>query len=195
MEHAMKVDGAVPKIVDRANFQSELDALRIREKAHTREGDALAGVRRTLPMVSVDGTAPLIGGNGTVSLLDAFEGRQMLIAYYFMWRTGQPASEQCEGCTFFTSRSASWPICIPVTSHMPRSARVPTKKAQNTAASWGGKCPGTRPRTRSTPSWLDARRASCTSFATFGKDPMSSRRTGRRCAASRRWTTAIGCST
>jgi Bacterial protein of unknown function (DUF899) len=31
-----------PKIVDRSTFQSELDALRVREKAHTREGDAIA---------------------------------------------------------------------------------------------------------------------------------------------------------
>ena len=28
----------------------------------------------------------------------------MLIAYYFMWHTGRPAPEQCEGCTFYTSQ-------------------------------------------------------------------------------------------
>ena len=28
----------------------------------------------------------------------------MLIAYYFMWHTGRPAPEQCEGCTYFTSQ-------------------------------------------------------------------------------------------
>ncbi len=28
----------------------------------------------------------------------------MLIAYYFMWRTGRPAAEQCEGCTWVTSQ-------------------------------------------------------------------------------------------
>jgi len=27
----------------------------------------------------------------------------MLIAYYFMWHTGHPAPEQCEGCTWVTS--------------------------------------------------------------------------------------------
>ena len=43
-------------------------------------------------------------GEGRRVLLDAFEGRQMLIAYYFMWRTGHPAPEQCEGCTWFTSQ-------------------------------------------------------------------------------------------
>ena len=33
-----------------------------------------------------------------------FEGRRLLIAYYFMWHAGQPAAEQCEGCTFYTSQ-------------------------------------------------------------------------------------------
>jgi Bacterial protein of unknown function (DUF899) len=47
---------------------------------------------------------PLIGERGAVTLLDVFEGRRMLIAYYFMWHTGHPAPEQCEGCTFFTSQ-------------------------------------------------------------------------------------------
>ena len=28
----------------------------------------------------------------------------MLIAYYFMWHAGQPAPEQCEGCTWVTSQ-------------------------------------------------------------------------------------------
>jgi predicted dithiol-disulfide oxidoreductase (DUF899 family) len=35
-----------------------------------------------------------------------FEGRQQLIAYYFMWSAGQPASEQCEGCTFYAGQVA-----------------------------------------------------------------------------------------
>jgi len=91
-------------MVDRSTFQAELDALRVREKAHTREGDAIAAARRRLPMVEVDGATPLIGEHGTVTLLDAFEGRRMLIAYYFMWNTGHPAPEQCEGCTWVTSQ-------------------------------------------------------------------------------------------
>jgi len=93
-----------PKIVDRSTFQAELDALRVREKAHTREGDAIATARRRLPMVEVDAATPLIGERGTVTLLDAFEGRRLLIAYYFMWYAGRPAPEQCEGCTFYTSQ-------------------------------------------------------------------------------------------
>lgn len=97
-------DPAAPKVVDRSVFQRELDELRIREKAHTREGDAIAAARRRLPMVEVDGGTALIGEQGSVRLLDAFEGRRMLIAYYFMWHDGHPAAEQCEGCSLYTSQ-------------------------------------------------------------------------------------------
>jgi predicted dithiol-disulfide oxidoreductase (DUF899 family) len=55
-------------------------------------------------MVKVDGTTPLVGEGGAVTLLDAFESRRLLIAYYFMWCAGRPASAQCEGCTFFTAQ-------------------------------------------------------------------------------------------
>ena len=37
-------------------------------------------------------------------LLDAFEGRRLLIAYYFMWHPGHPALEQREGCSWVTSQ-------------------------------------------------------------------------------------------
>ena len=90
----------LPAAVDRATFQAELHKLRAREKAHTREGDAIAAGRRRLPMVEVDAMTPLIGPDGPVALLEAFEGRQQLIAYYFMWYDGHPAAEQCEGCTW-----------------------------------------------------------------------------------------------
>ncbi|MBV9983057.1 DUF899 family protein, partial [Bradyrhizobium sp.] len=104
MKHTTTDETAAPEIVDRSTFQSELDALRLREKAHTRQGDAIAAARRRLPMVKVDGATPLVGDHGAVTLLDAFEGRRMLVAYYFMWHAGRPAPEQCEGCTFYTSQ-------------------------------------------------------------------------------------------
>lgn len=104
MNNNMKDEFGAPAVVDRATFQAELDALRVREKAHTREGDAVAAARRRLPMVKVEDTTPLIGERGAVTLLDSFEGRRMLMAYYYMWHTGRPAPEQCEGCTWVTSQ-------------------------------------------------------------------------------------------
>jgi predicted dithiol-disulfide oxidoreductase (DUF899 family) len=95
---------ALPAVVDRATWQAERDALLVREKAHTREGDAIAAARRRLPMVEVDPTITLIGPHGQVTLLEVFEGRRQLIAYFHMWHAGQPAAAQCEGCTFYNSQ-------------------------------------------------------------------------------------------
>src|SRR5262249_24038076 len=97
---------AMPRLAGRDTFQSELDALRVREKAHTREGDAIAAARRRLPMVEVDSTTPVVGGDGAVTLLDTFEGRSQLCAYSFRCHTGHPAAEQCEGCPWCTPHVA-----------------------------------------------------------------------------------------
>ena len=97
---------ALPLIVDRATFEAGVAALRVREKAHTREGDAIAAARRRLPMVEVDAGLELTGPDGPVTLLDAFEGRAQLLAYYSMWHAGHPAPEQCEGCTWVTTQVA-----------------------------------------------------------------------------------------
>lgn len=103
-----KTDGELgaPRVVDRKTFETERDALLVREKAHTHEGDAIAAARRRLPMVEVDSAITLDGPRGPVTLLDTFEGRRMLIAYYFMWHIGKPAPEQCEGCTWVTTQMA-----------------------------------------------------------------------------------------
>jgi len=94
----------LPAIADRPTWQNQLDDLRRREKAHTREGDAIAAARRRLPMVEVDPAAVLVGADGPVPLLEVFEGRSQLVASYHMWHTGRPAAEQCEGCTFFNGQ-------------------------------------------------------------------------------------------
>lgn len=96
--------GALPPVADRATWQAQLDELLGREKAHTREGDAIAAARRRLPMVEVDPATPVTGARGQVPLIDVFEGRRQLIVYYHMWHDGKPAAEQCEGCTFFTGQ-------------------------------------------------------------------------------------------
>ena len=99
------IAGRLPTIVDRAAWQAELDRLLAREKAHTREGDAIAAARRRLPMTEVDAQTPLVGAAGEVPLLDVFEGRTQLLTYLHMWHDGKPAEQQCEGCTFFTGHA------------------------------------------------------------------------------------------
>jgi len=128
-----------PKIVDRSTFEAELNALRVREKAHTHEGDAIAAARRRLPMMEVDPTITLIGPHGPVTLLDVFEARRQLIAYYFMWHPGHPAARGAPG---LHRRFASYPTFILATSRLPCFARARTKRVYATATSWAGRCLG-----------------------------------------------------
>src|SRR5438128_4029034 len=92
---------ALPPVVDRAAWRAARDEILAREKAHTREGDAIAAARRRLPMTLMP-PVTVTGADGPVSLVDAFEGRRMLFAYFHMWHDGQPWEHQCEGCTFST---------------------------------------------------------------------------------------------
>jgi predicted dithiol-disulfide oxidoreductase (DUF899 family) len=89
-----------PPVVDLATWQAARDELLVREKAHTREGDALAAARRRLPMVEFDGTVEVVGPDGAVPFLDLFQGRDELLVYKHMWYDGAPPQGQCEGCTF-----------------------------------------------------------------------------------------------
>ncbi|MFE5338153.1 DUF899 family protein [Isoptericola sp. NPDC056573] len=95
----MTETAASPSPVDRDTWLRDREALRAREKAHTREGDAISAARRRLPMTEVDAGALLVGPDGPVPLLDVFDGRDQLIAYKHMWHAGQPVEGQCEGCT------------------------------------------------------------------------------------------------
>lgn len=102
--HDSVLAAPMPETVDRASFEAEIASLRAREKAHIRAGDEIAAARRRMPMVEVDAALELTGPDGPVTLLDAFEGRRQLVAYYFMWNRGGSAPEQCEGCTWVTTQ-------------------------------------------------------------------------------------------
>ena len=88
-----------PPVVDLAAWQVARGELLVREKAHTREGDAIAAARRRLPMVEFDGTVEVVGAEGPVPFLSLFQGRDELLVYQHMWHDGAPNQGQCEGCT------------------------------------------------------------------------------------------------
>ena len=88
---------ASPQIVDRETWSRERQALLVREKAHTRAGDAIAAARRRLPMTEVDAAATLVGQDGPVAFLDVFDGRDQLVAYKHMWHTGEGSKASARG--------------------------------------------------------------------------------------------------
>jgi predicted dithiol-disulfide oxidoreductase (DUF899 family) len=100
-EDSAVTTAGLPPVVDQATWQRELDALRVREKAATRELDAIAAQRRRLPMVEMPEYI-LDSEDGPVRLADVFDGKQQLIVYHHMWFPNE--EWQCSGCTAFTSQ-------------------------------------------------------------------------------------------
>jgi predicted dithiol-disulfide oxidoreductase (DUF899 family) len=93
-------DLPLPPVVDAETWRRQLDELRVREKAATRELDAIAAQRRRLPMVKMP-EYTLEGEEGPVRLADVFGGMSQLIVYSHMWFEGE--EWHCPGCTGFTS--------------------------------------------------------------------------------------------
>ena len=101
---------ATPRIVGREEWERVRAELLVREKAHTHAGDALAAERRRMPMTPVDSVA-VMGPNGPSPLHTVFEGRRMLLVYFFMWNKGAPHHRQCEGCTLSARAAMTSAVC------------------------------------------------------------------------------------
>jgi predicted dithiol-disulfide oxidoreductase (DUF899 family) len=85
-------------VVTREQWNAARAEFLVKEKAHTRAGDALAKERMALPWVLVDKDYQFEGPTGTVSLSDLFDGRSQLIVYHFMY--GPDWDAGCPGCSF-----------------------------------------------------------------------------------------------
>lgn len=93
----------LPPVVSSIEWQAAHDKLLVKEKEATHARDALAAERRRLPMARIDKPYEFEGSDGTVSLLDLFDGRRQLILYHFMFAPGVEGwpSAGCGGCTMF----------------------------------------------------------------------------------------------
>jgi predicted dithiol-disulfide oxidoreductase (DUF899 family) len=85
-------------IVSREEWTVARRALLAKEKAFTRERDALAAERRSLPMVKVDKPYAFDDARGTRTLADLFDGKAQLLVYHFMLEPSW--DEGCRGCSF-----------------------------------------------------------------------------------------------
>ncbi|MGN8021913.1 DUF899 domain-containing protein [Phyllobacterium sp. 22229] len=86
------------KVVSRAEWDKARKAFLLKEKAFTRQRDALNRERRALPMVQIEKDYVFEGPKGKLGLYDLFEGRRQLIVYHFMLGPGE--GEGCPGCSF-----------------------------------------------------------------------------------------------
>src|SRR6476620_3344927 len=81
---AKGVPMSLPPSATRDEWLAARNALLAEEKELTRRRDQLNTARRNLPMVEIEKDYKFEGPEGTVSLLDIFEGRRQLIIYHFM---------------------------------------------------------------------------------------------------------------
>jgi predicted dithiol-disulfide oxidoreductase (DUF899 family) len=70
-----------PPVVSAQEWESALQEMLVEEKKFMRARDALVARRRRMPWTPVDKPYEFEGPDGTVSLLDLFDGRRQLIVY------------------------------------------------------------------------------------------------------------------
>ena len=88
---------SLPEVVTREEWVAARKALLVREKEHTRAGDALSSDRRRLPMVEITKEYAFEGPQGRATLRDLFEGRRQLMVQHFMF--APTWDEGCPSCT------------------------------------------------------------------------------------------------
>jgi predicted dithiol-disulfide oxidoreductase (DUF899 family) len=81
------------RIGTRDEWRAAREALLVREKAHTRLGDALARERRDLPWVPVDTDYGFDTEDGEKRLDELFDGRSQLLVYHFMFGPSYEAGD------------------------------------------------------------------------------------------------------
>jgi len=86
------------KVVSREEWIAARRALLEKEKAHMRNGDALAAERRALPWVKVEKGYVFDTTSGPKALPELFDHRNQLIVHHFMYAPEWSAA--CPGCSF-----------------------------------------------------------------------------------------------
>ena len=111
------------------------------EKAHTRRGDELAGMRQELPWVRIDKEYRFDTDDGSASLVDLFEGRSQLLVYHFMfgpeYQAGCPAcSAIADGFNGFTEHLANHDVMLWAVSRAPLAKLQEYKKRMGWSFPW-----------------------------------------------------------
>src|SRR5688572_10978054 len=97
-----------PPVVAADAWEAARQQLLVKEKAHTRAGDALAAARRRMPWMAVEKTYAFEGPSGRVSLRDLFAGRRQLIVYRAFFEPGVFGwpDHACRGCSLVADQVA-----------------------------------------------------------------------------------------
>lgn len=106
----MKNDqNGLPPIVSPDEWKAVQESFTEEEKIFIHRRDALNAERRRLPMTEIKKEYQFEGPQGTVKLIDLFEGRKQLLLYHFMFAPtvhGWPDAG-CPGCSMFADNIAN----------------------------------------------------------------------------------------
>jgi predicted dithiol-disulfide oxidoreductase (DUF899 family) len=116
-----------PEIVSPEEWELSLRLLRTKEKDVMRARDAVAAERRRMPWQAVEEEYRFDGPNGTVRLIDLFEGRPQLLLYRAFYEPGVAGwpDRGCVGCSFMAD-------------HVPHLAHL---NARNTTLAYASRAP------------------------------------------------------
>jgi predicted dithiol-disulfide oxidoreductase (DUF899 family) len=135
----------LPEVVSQNQWNAAQEALRAKEKAAMKEGDAIAAERRRLPRLRVEKDYSFDGPGGKASLAELFEGRRQLVLYHFMFGPNQEVG--CDGCSMFVDQLGhlahvnARDTTFALTSRAPLSKIEPFRKRMSWEVpwySWGG---------------------------------------------------------
>jgi predicted dithiol-disulfide oxidoreductase (DUF899 family) len=98
-----------PPVVSPEEWKAAREELLVKEKELTHARDALAAERRRMPRMAVEKDYRFEGPDGSVSLLDLFEGRRQLVVYRFFYEPGVKGWPEhgCPGCSFVADQVAN----------------------------------------------------------------------------------------
>jgi predicted dithiol-disulfide oxidoreductase (DUF899 family) len=128
-------------IATREAWTQARKALLEREKAFTRERDAISAARRELPMVKVEKRYVFQEPGGEVTLDDLFAGKRQLVVYHFM--LGRTWDEGCKSCSFIADHFqpsvvhlAARDTALVAISHGPLAKIEPFKRRMGWTFRW-----------------------------------------------------------
>ena len=132
-----------PRIVPAQEWEAARLEMLVKEKALTRARDALAAERRRMPWMAVEEEFKFEGPNGTVTLLDLFEGRRQLIVYRAFFEPGVFGwpDHACRGCSLGADQVAHLAHLNARNSTLAYASRAPQKDIQRLKAKMGWKMP------------------------------------------------------
>ena len=187
----------MPPIVSPQEWEAARERLLVKEKEHTRAGDALAAERRRMPRMGVEKDYAFEGPDGPASLLDLFDGRRQLIVYRFFFEPGVAGWPEsgCHGCSMMADQVAHLAHLNARDTTFVYVSRAPQADIERWKARMGWEqSRGTRSPTTSTPTSASDEWHGTNVFFRDG-DGGSSGPTSSTAAATRRWAAPSATST